>query len=162
MKYLGATRDAGFTLIEMIVVMAILAVLATIALPVADKMQRRTREIELRSSLREIRTALDAYKKAADEGRVARPADGSGFPQRLEDLIDGVEDQRSPNHQKLYFLRRIPRDPFADVEIRNAAETWNLRSYASSPENPEPGQDVFDIHSSSKDLALDGSEYSKW
>lgn len=156
------TRRRGFTLIEMLVVVAIIGVLASIGLPLAELAHRRTQEAELRSALRQIRNALDAYKRNSDEGHITRLADGSGYPTSLRELTEGIEDQRSPNKQKIYLLRRLPRDPFASVDIVDAAETWRLRSYESPPDQPAPGRDIFDVHSSSEKQALDGTDYAKW
>jgi general secretion pathway protein G len=151
----------GFTLIEMLVVVVILGVLATIALPLAELSRKRAAEEELRISLREIRDALDAYKRAVDEGHIQRNADESGYPSNLNVLVDGVVDARSPERTKLYFLRKLPTDPMVPVE-GDAPAKWALRSYQSSPEDPKPGKDVYDIHSTSGGVGLNGVLYSKW
>jgi general secretion pathway protein G len=151
----------GFTLVEMVVVVAIVGILAAAAQPVFELSLRRARELELRQSLRKLREAIDAYKLASDEKRIAVPADASGYPPSLETLVAGVADQRAPNDKRIYFLRRLPRDPFADPELP-AARTWGLRSYASPADAPAPGQDVFDVHSLSERVGLDGSRLSDW
>jgi len=156
----GARR--GFTLIELLVVVAIMAVLATIAMPMAELTQRRTQEEELRRSLREIRSALDQYKRLVDAGHIERAVGAAGYPASLELLTVGVTDAMSPQGAKIYLLRSVPRDPFAPASIVNPAETWALRSYASPPEDPQPGDDVFDLHSKSPVVGLNGIAYKNW
>ncbi|HZE91758.1 MAG TPA: type II secretion system protein [Rhizobacter sp.] len=156
------TRHAGFSLVELLVVIAIMAVLASIGLPLAELSHQRTKEEELRRSLREIRSAIDAYKQLVDQGRIQKAADSSGYPPRLDLLVSGVVDSRSPQGQKLYFLRRLPRDPFAPSESTTAADTWGLRSYVSSAEAPKEGVDVYDIYSRAPGLGLDGTAYRQW
>ena len=155
-------RLRGFTLIELAVTVAIVGVLATMALPLAETTIRRSKEAELRSALREIREGIDAYKRAGEDGRIRLKAEGSGYPPRLEDLADGVEDIKRPDLAKIYFLRRIPRDPFAAEPERVAAETWGRRSYASPPDNPQPGDDVFDVYSLAEGRGLNGIAYRLW
>ncbi|MCW7537683.1 type II secretion system GspH family protein [Aquabacterium sp. A7-Y] len=169
-----ASRGArGFSLVEMLVVLAIMAVLASIGFPLAEIVAKREKEEELRAALREIRSALDVHKRLADEGRVQRQADGSGYPANLSALVLGVEDLRSPTRQKIYLLRRLPADPFATpAEIGGAsgsadpmqvaAASWGLRSYASEPNDPKPGLDVFDVYSKSPDVGLNGVPYREW
>jgi len=154
-------RRRGFTLIELMVTLAVLAVLATLVVPMAQVQYQRQREQELRLALRDIRGALDAYKRASDEGRIRRIVGASGYPPDLAVLVQGVEDQRDPQRRKLYFLRRLPRDPFADATLP-AADTWALRSSTSPPDAPQAGADVFDVRSRSDRQALDGSLYSRW
>jgi len=156
----GAAR--GFSLIELLVVVAIMAMLATVAMPLVELSQQRNREEDLRRSLREIRSVIDAYKRLVDQGRIQRAADGSGYPPRLEVLVDGVVDATSPQGTKLYLLRRLPRDPFAPSEGLSAADTWGLRSYLSPPQDPKPGKDVFDVHSTSGKVGLNGIAYRNW
>lgn len=164
----------GFSLVELMVVLAIMAVLASVALPLTELARQRRQEEELRSALREIRTALDAYKRAGDEGRIPRPAAGSGYPPSLEVLVEGVPDERSPQRQRIYFLRRIPADPFfpgplpsgesaqASSPAMAGAKTWGLRSYASPAHDPRPGADVYDVYSLSAARGLDGRPYRDW
>lgn len=152
----------GFTLIELLVTLAILALLGTLVLPVAEVTVQRRDEQELRRALREIRAGLDAYKKAGDEGRVSKAADASGYPERLELLVEGVPDLRSAKQANIYFLRRLPRDPFnPDAELSDAA-TWGKRSYASEPDEPKEGDDVYDVYSTSQRIGLNGIPYNKW
>jgi general secretion pathway protein G len=131
-------------------------------LPLSQLAAQRNKEQDLRRSLRELREAIDGYKKAADEGRIARASDASGYPPSLSALVDGVSDVRNPAGAKIYFLRRIPRDPFADDPIATAEQTWGLRSYDSPPDSPRSGRDVFDVYSLSKRVGLNGIDYSKW
>jgi general secretion pathway protein G len=156
-------RTAGFTLIEMVVTVAIVGLLATISFPMMELAARRSNERELRDALRQIRTAIDRYKQAVDEGRIVEETKGSGYPPSLNILIAGVTDAKSPNkEQKLFFLRRIPRDPTASDAGTPAEATWGLRSYASPPESPQPGADVFDVYSLSAGVGLNGIPYRDW
>ena len=137
----------GFTLIEVLITVAIIATLASIALPLAEVSAQRGKETDLRRALREVRDALDAYKRASDEGRIVRSPEQSGYPPSLASLAEGVPDARSPSGAKLYFLRRIPADPVH-------AGPWGLRSYASPPDAPSAGKDVFDVYSMSERSGL--------
>jgi general secretion pathway protein G len=151
----------GFTIIELVVTLAILGILASAALPLAELAVKRTKENELRHALREIRGAIDEYKKGTGDGRVARAADATGYPPSLDVLAAGVEDKKDPAHKKIYFLRRIPRDPF-NPEATSAVESWGRRSYESPPDNPRPGKDVFDVFSLSEGTGINGVPYREW
>lgn len=159
---MSAIRQRGFTLIEMVVTVAIVGVLATMLLPLTEVAARRSKEQELRSALREIRAAIDAYKRAHDEGRITRIVGQSGYPASLEVLVEGVVDARSPQRQRIYFLRRIPADPMATDGSVPAAQTWGLRSYDSPANDPRPGRDVFDVHSRATGVGLNGRPYAQW
>lgn len=155
-------RQRGFSLIELLVVIGIMSILATVGLPLAELSHRRGQEEELRRSLREIRNALDAYKRMVDAGLIARPVGGSGYPPTLHVLVDGESNAQTPHAGKLYFLRRMPRDPFAPDSIADAADTWGLRSYESGPSDPQPGRDVYDVYSKAPGQGLDGTPYRRW
>ncbi|HEV8260044.1 MAG TPA: type II secretion system protein [Burkholderiales bacterium] len=152
----------GFTLIELVITVAIVAVLASAVMPLAELAVQRAKEQELRRALREIRGALDNYKRASDEGRVVRRTVQSDYPRRLEELVEGIEDQKSPRKEKIYFLRRLPRDPFAADPQLSAAATWGKRSYASPPDDPRDGEDVFDVYSLSAGKGINGNPYREW
>ena len=155
-------RDAGFTLIELVITIAIIGVLATAVLPMANLVSKRHKEQELRITLRQVRDAIDAYRLAVDDGRVMKGALESGYPKSLEILVEGVEDAKNPKKTRIYFLRRVPRDPtFTDASVP-ASETWGLRSYDSPPDSPAPGNDVFDVFSLSQDVGLNGIPYAQW
>ncbi len=190
-----AHRHGGFTLIEMVVVVLIVSILASAAMPLMALHKRRTQEAELRQSLRTLRGAIDRYKQAYDAGRIENQADASGYPPSLDVLVKGVpelgaaavalapsaakagDSQKAsspfdassfsgfsaPNGgpKRIYFLRSLPRDPFADPSLP-AEQTWGLRSYASPPEAPAPGADVFDVHSRTEGQGLDGTPYRQW
>jgi general secretion pathway protein G len=157
-----ARRVGGFSLIELVVTLAILALLASMAVPFAQLVQQRHKETELRQALWQIRTALDAYKQGVKEGHIDAAADGSGYPPDLDALWQGVADKTKPDASKLYFIRRLPRDPFYPDPAAAAAETWGLRSYASPPDAPTPGRDVFDVYSLSPKTGLNGVPYREW
>ncbi len=156
-------RGRGFTIIELVITVGIVSLLATAAIPSAQLAFQRQREGELRASLRTIRAAIDAYKLASDTGRIKKELDKTGYPPDLNVLVDGVDDASSPKEGvKIYFLRRVPRDPFWTDAATPAADTWGLRSYASPPEDPQPGDDVYDVYSRSPHKGLNGVPYHDW
>ncbi|WP_047393400.1 type II secretion system protein [Chitinibacter sp. ZOR0017] len=155
-------RQSGFTLIELMVTLTILAVLATVALPLSQVAATRYREDELRRSLTQIRDAIDQYKLAVEAGKVNKSLEDSGYPPTLDVLVEGVKDLKDPGGRKIYFLRRMPRDPFCDCPSKNNAQTWGLRSYASPPDAPAEGRDVYDVYSLSSNVGLNGVPYRDW
>jgi len=154
-------RTRGFTLIEMLVVLTIMTLLASAARPLLELTVQRSKEAELHHALRTLRAGIDAYKRAAEMGQVAVRADGTAYPPTLDVLVTGVVDVRSPVLKKIYFLRRLPRDPFGDPTLP-AEQSWGLRASDSPPDNPRPGRDVFDVFSLSERKALDGTRYRDW
>jgi general secretion pathway protein G len=152
----------GFTLIELMVTLTILAVLATVAMPLTQISATRQREEDLRRALGQIRSALDAYKQAADDGQIKKSIDESGYPPNLTLLTAGVRDAKDPNGKMIYFMRRLPRDPFCDCPGSSDEKTWGLRSYSSPPDAPQEGRDVFDVYSQSSGIGLNGVPYRKW
>lgn len=159
-------RLAGFTLIELMVSLVIVAIMASVATPMIQLTVQRQKEQQLREYLREMRRAIDAYKKAADEGRVKKNADASGYPPNLQVLVDGVEDAKSAKHERLRFLRRIPIDPMlrsqANSGLVQSSSQWGLRSYDSPPEQPRYTQDVYDVYSLSTQTGINGVAYAQW
>lgn len=159
---MNKARAAGFTLIELLVTVVIVGLLASVAAPMVELTIQRGKEKELRENLREIRAALDAYKQAADEGRLGVDRLASGYPPNLQALVEGVVDIRSPvKDRRIYFLRRLPRDPFADNGVP-ADASWGKRSYSSPPDMPAEGEDVFDVYSLSAESGLNGIPYRQW
>jgi general secretion pathway protein G len=159
---MGTMRQRGFTLIEIVITVAIVGLLASAVMPLAELGVRRGKEQDLRVALREIRTAIDAYKYAADQGQIELEVDTSGYPPTLDILVEGVVDVTDPNGDMIYFLRRVPRDPFYPDPSAAAADTWGLRAYASSAEEPEAGDDVYDVYSRAIGTALNGIPYREW
>ena len=155
-------RQQGFTFIELMITLAIMATLATVAVPMAQVALQRAKEQQLRSALIEIREAIDTYKRASDNGRIKLSLGASGYPKKLDELVEGVPDQRSPSKQNIYFLRRLPRDPFQPREEGSAADSWSKRAYTSPPDNPSEGEDVFDVASRSTKAGLNGVPLNQW
>ena len=153
--------EAGFTFVELLVVTALVAILATAVMPLARVATQREHEIELRRALREIRTAIDHYKDAADGGQVPATSirtGSEGYPPDLQTLVVGVDSVADANgSHKLKFLRRIPVDP-----MTGSAE-WGQRAYEDKPDSKSwGGQDVYDVYSKSEGTALDGTKYADW
>lgn len=162
-------RIAGFTLIELVITIAILGILASAAMPMLQMSVQRSKEHDLKADLRQIRAAIDAYKLAYDAGRIElKDIEKSGYPPNLAVLVEGVADKSDPNGKRvLKFLRRVPVDPMLTkdqvIEAEgDAALLWGLRSYASTAENPKVGDDVYDVYSLSPLTGSNGVPYANW
>lgn len=155
-------KNAGFTLIELVVTVMIVAILATGAVPIMQTTVQRNKEAELRHALRQIRDAIDGYKRAVDEGKVRKTIDQSGYPPSLEILEQGVVNQTDPKSRVIKFIRRIPRDPMNNDADLKSVETWGKRSYESDASSPTEGADVYDVYSLSEKKAINGSLYRTW
>jgi general secretion pathway protein G len=157
---LGACHK-GLTLVELLITITILAVLAAAVLPMAEVTVKRTKELELRRSLRILRTAIDAYKedfdRAVREKKIIPALNETGYPKELDDLVEG-SDWGGLYPYKRRYLRRIPRDPFDEYDAG-----WGLRSYADDSDSASwGGRDVYDVYSQSEGTALDGTPYRSW
>jgi general secretion pathway protein G len=155
---------AGFTLVELLVTLALVGIAASVVLPLASVIETRAKESELRRSLRTIRQALDNYKMAADAGVIDKQTGSSGYPPSLDVLVSGVPRSAAMGFSAtpMVFLRSVPRDPFAEVQDAPATQTWNIRSYGAKPGDFSAGKDVFDASSKSEKTGLDGTRYSDW
>ncbi len=150
-------RQRGFTMIELIVSVAIMTLLTTMALPLAAYKVKRDKERELRYVLREMRQAIDAYKDASDKGKIEVKLGTEGYPETLEILVEGVKLAQSPDGKKIKFLRRIPKDPMT------GQFDWGKRSMQDDPTSQSwGGQSVFDVYSKSTERARDGTPYTDW
>ena len=156
-------RAHGFTLVEMIITLSLLAVLALSALPLGKMAFKRENEIELQRDLRLVREAIDAWKKLADEKKIEVDEDTEGYPPTLEALVKGVEVQdkdatdKAARKRIVKFLRRIPKDPMTN------SFDWGLRSYQDDPDSDVWGEEnVYDVYTKSQALALDGTRYRDW
>lgn len=160
-----ARRGRGFTLVELLAVLVIVGVLAVAAQPLNELVLRRAQETQLRLALRELRNAIDEHRLLVEAGQLARGRDASPYPASLASLADGLpllDGQGQPaGDRRVYLLRRVPRDPFAERSLA-AEDTWGLRSSASPPDAPRAGADVFDVRSRSELSALDGTRYREW
>lgn len=156
--------EEGFTLVEMLVVLAILAILAAVTIPYAEVTVRRDKELELRRDLREMRSAIDHFHSDWVLGNISRlghSASQDGYPQTLSTLVEGA-DGNGPQASKFKYLRRIPENPFGDTSLPPEKQ-WALRSYPDAADSTEwGGQDVFDVYCSGDEKALDDSYYHDW
>ena len=151
---IGSKFHRGFTLAELVMVVALIAVLSAMALPVAKFTVKRQKEAELRLALRQMRTAIDEYKRMSDQGLIPITLGGEGYPDELENLVEGVEVVGQET--KIRFLRRIPIDPMTHDE-------WVLRSYQDDVDATSwGGENVYDVRTSSEGTALDGTKYADW
>lgn len=156
-------RPGGFTLIEMVAALAIFAVLAAVSIAPLKLERQRAKERELRSALSQIREALDRYKRMTEDGLIEKAGPGaSGYPSSLQVLEEGIRDASRPGSSRIYLLRRVPRDPMHPDAAMPAARTWGLRSYASPPDSPQAGADVFDVYSLAEGTGLNGIRYRQW
>ncbi|MCB5190623.1 type II secretion system GspH family protein [Methylobacillus arboreus] len=157
-----AGRHTGFSLIELVVTLTIVSILASALIPLGQWSVKRQQEAELRQALRDIRSAIDMYKKAVEDGKVVVSAESSGYPPNLEVLANGMPDASSEKKRLIRFLRRLPRDPMFPEKGVPAQDTWGKRSYASPPDAPQAGADVFDVYSLSTGTGLNGIAYREW
>lgn len=153
-------QERGYTFIELLVVTTILLILASAVMPLAQVTSQRQRETELRRDLREIRTALDKFKDAVDQGLIAMSeleAGSEGYPPDLQVLVDGVTAANDASGRKLKFLRRIPIDPMTNTQ------EWGLRAYQDKPDSTSwGGKNVFDVYTKASGTGLDGTKYRDW
>jgi general secretion pathway protein G len=153
-------REGGYSFIELVIVTAILFILASAVLPLAQVTSQRQREAELRANLRQMRTAIDRFKDAVDQGRISQTElkpGSEGYPPDLETLVEGVPIQNDASGAMLKFLRRIPLDPMTN------GTDWGLRSYQDRPDTRSWGREnVFDVYTKSEATGLDGTKYRDW
>ena len=154
-------RMQGFSLIEVVLTLALLGLLASMAAPLTETVVRRGKEQQLREALYQLRDAIDAYKRAFDAGYIEKSLNSSGYPPNLQVLVEGVRDVRSAKGAKFYFLRRVPHDPLAPVK-RDDEGGWGVRSYDSTAQNPREGEDIFDVYSKARGKGLNGIAYREW
>ncbi|MEP7294947.1 MAG: type II secretion system protein [Burkholderiales bacterium] len=160
----------GFTLIELLITLALVGLLSSVALPLYEVSATRAKEVELRQALRTIRAGLDAYKAATDTGDLAKQVGESGYPASLDVLTQVLElsskrvfgMEGSPASRRMVILRQMPRDPFFPDRTVPAEQTWKTRAYATRADDPQPGDDVFDVSSTSTRIGLDGTAYNSW
>lgn len=159
----ASKRAGGFTLIELVITLAMVAILASAAMPMLKLTVQRSKENDLRQHLQQLRLAIDAYKNAVDEGRIKKTVEQSGYPPNLEVLVDGVVDEKDPKRQRIKFLRRIPADPMRNHQMQyEHAHDWGLRSYASDANKPYFDADVYDVYSLSPHVGTNGVPYAQW
>jgi general secretion pathway protein G len=162
MRHRNHSRALGYTLVELLVVLAVLGILASMAMPLAEVTVQREKERELKRALWEIRDAIDDWRRAREQGAIAGAIGSPVYPPNLLALTMPQADARaSQTGNALRFLRRVPRDPFADPALP-PERTWGLRSYLSEADNPQPGLDVFDVYSRSDGVGLNGVPLRQW
>lgn len=154
-------RQQGFSLIEVVLTLALLGLLASMAAPLTETVVRRGKEQQLREALYQVRDAIDAYKRAFDAGYIEKRLNASGYPPSLQVLVEGVRDVRSAKGARFYFLRRIPHDPLRPAKADDQG-SWGLRASDSSADNPREGEDVFDVYSTATGKGLNGIPYGQW
>lgn len=150
------SRRAGYTLTELVVVCAVLSILAAVAFPTVKYTRKRQKELELRASLREMRSAIDEFKRYSDAGFIPIEFGTDGYPKELELLVEGV-DVVGQIDKKVRFLRRIPIDPMT------GKDEWGMRSYQDEPDSTSwGGENVYDVFSLSQGVGLNHVPYSEW
>jgi len=159
----------GFTLIELLVALMLIGLIASAAAPVMQLTAKRDKERELKKNLWQIRDAIDAYKLAVEDGLIKSLPDTSGYPSSLQLLVAGVENIQHPKKQRIYFLRRIPRDPFATDQTIPAEQMWGKRSYngdesgsGSASSQGNSGEDIYDVYSLSHEVGINQLPYREW
>lgn len=150
----------GFTLIELLVALLLIGLITSAAAPVMQLTAKRNKEQELKKNLWQIRDAIDAYKLAVEDGLIKASPDTSGYPPTLQSLVSGVENVQHPKKQKIYFLRRIPRDPFAIDQTLPAEQSWGKRSYDG--DTSATAEDVYDVYSLSSEIGINQLPYKDW
>jgi general secretion pathway protein G len=160
-------KGKGFTLIELLVVITIMAILASAAMPLSRMTVKRAKEIELRSNLRTLRTAIDEFKSDCENKKLSTidgycKAEQNNYPESLEQLTEPLNMSGTLNKTRKY-LRRLPRDPMTELDSPGNPNNWGLRSYGDEPDSTQwGGGNVFDVYSKSDKTALDGSKYNTW
>lgn len=162
MTFTAMQKQSGFSIIELVITVLIVAILATTATPMLQLNQKRMKEAQLRTNLRQIRDAIDAYKAAVDKGYIQKEATQTGYPTTLKALTRAVDQTNHNGTQILRFIRKIPRDPMRVDASESAEASWGLRSYDSEPEQPQAGRDIYDVYSKSEGVAIDGTKYREW
>jgi general secretion pathway protein G len=150
--------EKGFTLIELIIVLIIISTLAAVAIPMIETTVKREKEIQLRRNLRILRIAIDEYKDFVEKHKIKLDEDRYGYPEKLEDLVEGIEYRDKKNNERIKkFLRRIPIDPMTD------SYDWGLKSYQDKRKSTHwGGENIWDVYTKSEQKALDGTVYKDW